>query len=88
MLAEHLAFLAQASLPAARALQSDFLAAIRSLGTMPERFPFLNAHHIPAWKYRKMTVKNRYLILFQIREDVVYVDFIIDGRQDYHWLVK
>lgn len=88
MLAEHLAFLAQVSLPSARGLQSDFLAAIRSLATMPERFPVLYAHHIPRGKYHKMTVEKRYLVLFQIREDVVYVDFIIDGRQDYQWLIK
>ena len=29
-----------------------------------------------------------YLILYQIQEDVVYVDYILDYRKDYQWLDK
>jgi len=35
-----------------------------------------------------MVVDNRYLILYQIKDLAVYVDYIIDGRQDYSWLVR
>lgn len=62
--------------------------AIRSLSTMPERFSFLNAEFIPLNKYHKMFVEKWYLILYQIKDQKVYVDYIIDCRQDYGWLVR
>jgi hypothetical protein len=32
-------------------------------------------------------VQQRYLILYQIHEDKVFVDLVIDGREDYQWLL-
>jgi hypothetical protein len=60
--------------------------AIRSLAIMPERFPFLTAEFIPLNKYHKMFVKKYYLVLYQIKDQTVYVDYIADCRQDYGWL--
>lgn len=31
--------------------------------------------------------EKRYLLIFQIREDIVYVDYVVDCRQDYAWLL-
>ena len=61
--------------------------AIRSLSIMPERFPFLTAEFIPLNKYHKMFVEKYYLILYQIKDQTVFVDYIVDCRQDYGWLV-
>jgi plasmid stabilization system protein ParE len=88
MLAEHVAFLAQKSPAAARKTKNGLIAVIRSLSVMPERFPFLSAEFIPPNKYRKMFVEKRYLILYQIKDWTVYVDYILDCRQDYSWLGK
>lgn len=88
MLADHVAFLAQKSPAAAREAKNRLLEAIRSLSQMPERFPFFNAEFIPANKYHKMFVEKRYLILYQIKDQIVYVDFIVDCRQDYGWLIR
>lgn len=49
---------------------------------------FFNEEYIPPNKYRKMFIKKWYLILYQIQEDVVYVDYILDYRKDYQWLDK
>jgi len=35
-----------------------------------------------------MFVEKWYLILYQIKEQTVYVDYIVDCRQNYSWLVK
>jgi plasmid stabilization system protein ParE len=88
MLVSHVRFLAQKSPTAARRTKNELMDAINSLSTMPERFPFLNAEFIPLNKYHKMFVKDWYLILFQIRDQTVYADYIVDCRQDYGWLIK
>lgn len=88
MLGAHIHFLANVSPSAAREAKTGILKAIRSLAVMPERFAFINAEHIPPNKYHKMTVESRYLILYQIRDRTVYVDFIADCRQDYGWLIS
>ncbi len=88
MLASHVRFLAQKSPTAARRAKNDLMDAIFSLNQMPERYPFLDAEFIPLNKYHKMFVEKRYLILYQIKDQIVYVDYIVDCRQDYGWLVR
>ncbi|QGG48028.1 type II toxin-antitoxin system RelE/ParE family toxin [Heliorestis convoluta] len=88
MLAGHIRFLALKSPDAAHKVKNDLINAIRSLHIMPERFPFLEAEFIPPNKYHKMFVEKWYLILYQIKDQKVYVDYIIDCRQDYGWLVR
>ena len=87
MLVGHVRFLAQKSPAAARKAKNDLMNAIRSLSIMPERFPFLTAEFIPPNKYHKMFVEKWYLILYQIKDQTVYVDYIVDCRQDYEWLL-
>ena len=67
---------------------NELMDAISSLSTMPEHFPFMNAEFIPLNKYHKMFVEKRYLILYQIKDRKVYVDYIVDCRQDYGWLIR
>jgi plasmid stabilization system protein ParE len=88
MLVGYVRFLAQKSPAAARRAKGNLLNAIRSLSIMPERFPFLAAEFIPPNKYHKMFVEKWYLILYQIRDQTVCVDYIVDCRQDYEWLVR
>lgn len=88
MLAGHVRFFAQKSPTAARRTKNELMDAIRSLSTMPQRFPFLDAEFIPLNKYHKMFVEKWYLILYQIKDQTVYVDYIVDCRQDYGWLVR
>ena len=88
MLAGHVRFLAQKSPSAARKTKNELMDAIRSLSAMPERVPFLNTEFIPLNKYHKLFVAKQYLILYQIKDLTVYVDYIVDCRQDYGWLVQ
>ena len=88
LLGAHVLFLAQKSPSAACRTKNELMDAIRSLSTMPEHYPFLNAEFIPLNKYHKMFVEKWYLILYQIKDQTVYVDYIVDCRQDYGWLVR
>lgn len=55
---------------------------------MPQRFPFLNAEFIPPNKYHRMFVEKYYLVLYQIKDQTVYAEYIADCRQDYGWLLR
>jgi plasmid stabilization system protein ParE len=88
LLVNHIRFRAQKSPFATRELKNKLMDSIRFLHQMPERFPFLEAEFIPPNKYHKMFVEKWYLILYQIKDQTVYVDYIVDCRQDYGWLVR
>ena len=88
MLGMHIRFLAQVNKPAAKKLKERLVTEIRSLQEMPERYPFFNEAFIPANKYLKLYIENWYLVLYQIKDETVYVDWIVDCRQDYQWLIK
>ena len=87
MLSEHMRFIAEKNEDAARRLTGEIIKAITSLDHMPQRYPFFNEPYIPQNKYRKMFVTGHYLVLYQIREDVVLVDWVMDCRQDFQHLM-
>ena len=55
---------------------------------MPQRFPFLEDPFFPQDVYHKLFVKNWYLILYRIAGHTVLVEYILDCRKDYTWLIK
>lgn len=85
-LASHIAFIANVSKPAAKRTKTDIINALRSLEKMPQRYPFLNQELLTKNKYHKMFVEGRYIVLYQIKDSEVFVDNILDCRQDYEWL--
>ena len=88
MLGMHIRFLAQVNKTAANKLKNHLIDEIRALQEMPQRYPFFNENYIPANKYHKLYVENWFLVLYQIKDDTVYVDWIVDCRQDYQWLLR
>lgn len=87
MLINHVRFLAQVSETAAQNLRNQIIKEIQALQHMPETYPRFRCEGIPANKYRKKLVEKRYLLIYQIKEDTVYVDYVLDCRQDYQWLL-
>ena len=81
-------FIALNSIQAARLLKKDLVAEISSLKLLPERTPFLEGEFIPFNKYHKLVVRRNYLVIYQIKDDTVWVDYVIDCRQDYQWLIR
>ena len=88
MLGTHIRFMAQVNKDAAKTKKQELMEAMRSLGRMPQRFPFFEEAYMPTNKYHKMFVAKWYLVLYQIKDDTVYVDYILDCRKDYSWLIR
>ena len=84
---EHARFLANVSTGAANQLIDDFLICVDSLKQMPERCPWLVYDTIPFQKYRKIILGTHHMVLFQIRDKVVYITTVLNCRQDYSWLL-
>lgn len=87
MLVFHARFLANVSEKATQKLIEDFTASVKSLETIPDRNPWLSDSALPINKYRKLLFCKRYLLIYQIKNDRVYVDYIVDCRQEYGWLL-
>ena len=49
-------------------------------------YNYLNDAILPLNKYHKKIISKRYLIIYQIKNNIVYVDYIVDCRTDYKWL--
>lgn len=88
MLGTHIRFMSQVNKDAAVVKKKELVTAIRSLECMPQRFPFFEEEYIPPNKYHKMFVEKWHLVLYQIQDDTVYVDYILDCRKDYSWLIR
>ena len=88
MMKEHVSFLAQVNVEAALALTEVFREALLSLKDFPQRCPFLSSEYLPKNKYRKLIVQRRYIFFYQIVEQTVFVDYLVDCRQDYEWLLR
>lgn len=86
-LASHISFIANVNKNAAHETKKRLIDAFRSLEDFPERYPFFNEELIPKNKYHKMFVKNFYLVLYQVKDSTVYIDYVVDCRQDYSWLL-
>ena len=88
MLGTHIRFMAQVNKDAVKTKKQELMKAMRSLERMPQRFPFFEEAYIPTNKYHKMFVEKWYLVLYQIKDHAVYVDYILDCRKDYSWLIR
>ncbi len=87
MLIEHVRFMAEVSQQAAEKLRAEIIEASESLQSLPERNSWLSDPLLSANKYRKMIIDKRYLLIYKVRKDAVYIDYILDCRQDYQWLL-
>ena len=88
MLGTHIRFMAQVNKDAVKTKKQELMEAMRSLERMPQRFPFFEEAYMPTNKYHKMFVAKWYLVLYQIQDDTVYVDYILDCHKDYSWLIR
>lgn len=87
MLLKHIAFIARVSKTAAKKQKDEIIKAIKKLKIDAHIYPFFENEFIPRNKYHKYVVSKRYVVLYQIKDKTVYVDYIIDTRQDYTWLL-
>ena len=87
MLIEHVRFLARTSLRAAEELRKGITASATSLKSFPERNPRLSDPALPSDKYYKMITNKRYLLIYQIKNETIFIEYIVDCRCNYTWLL-
>lgn len=87
MLINHVRFIAQISIQAADKLRVEINHAVKSLEYFPDRNSWLLDPVLPVSKYRKMIIRKQYLLIYQVKADAVYIEYILDCRQDYQWLL-
>lgn len=87
MLITHTRFIANVSEKAAMQFVEEFNNKTKSLEKFPERNPLVIDSMIPVGKYRKLVIMKRYLLIYQIKDENVYVDALLDCRQDFNWLL-
>lgn len=72
----------------ARKVKAELTASIKSLSEFPERFPFLEGEFIPYNKYHKFVVNGSFIILYIVQDETVRVEYVVDCKQDYQWLIR
>ena len=87
-LVEQAAFVARIEERLAHQLVADFRKAAASLQSFPYRNPIQRTDFFVTEKYRKMLFGKCYLLIYQIKGERVFVEYVIDGRQDYQWLLR
>jgi plasmid stabilization system protein ParE len=83
MLIQHARFLAQVGEAAEERLTEEFFEKAKTLEKMPERCLWLFDPHISENKYRKLVFAKCYILVFQVIGTDVFVDAMVDCRQDY-----
>ena len=82
MLIRHARFLAKASKPAALRLADEFEAVLRELEENPYQFPMETDGNLPKGLYRKALFCKWYKAVFVVESQNVYLDAVLDCRQD------
>ena len=82
MLIQHTRFLAQVSVPAAERMVSEFELVLDSLEKNPSQYPVDEDYNLPRGMYRKALFCKWYKVLFSVSGTKVFLDAVIDCRQD------
>lgn len=82
MLIQHAKFLARVSVPAAEKMVLEFELILDSLEENPYQCPVDNDCNLPKGMYRKALFCKWYKVLFIINGTNVFLDAVVDCRQD------
>ena len=83
MLLRHVSFLARVSVPAAKKFRAEFAHLLERLEQNPMQFPVEEDLNLPSGQYRSALFAKRYKAVFTQRSTVVYLDAVLDCRQDH-----
>ena len=81
-LLKYVEFWARVSIPAAKAFRTEFAEILAQLEDNPFLFPPETDPNLPAGLYRKALFAKRYKVLFSVDDATVYLDAVIECRQD------
>jgi len=78
----HVAFLANVSVEASKNLVHAFWETAKDLSTFPERNICLRFAIKPGAVFRRANLGNYHAVLYEIEDDVVYIEAVLDLRQN------
>ncbi len=82
-ISEHVLFVRNVSLEAAKELYEETMTSLRSLSSFPERHPEIQDLRIAGARIRKMAIHDgRYVVLYKVDGDTVVIYDVIDTRKD------
>ena len=81
-------FLSRVSPQAAGDLYEAIMASLRSLETMPERYPAIHDLFISGKEVRRAVIQQTYAALYIVKGSAVYVDYFLDNREDNRWIFE
>ena len=82
-ISEHMFFVRNGSLEAAKELYEETMTSLRSLSSFPERHPEILDLRIAGARIRKMAIHDgRYVALYKVDGDTVVIYDVIDTRKD------
>ena len=82
MLLEHMRFLSNVSVPAARRFLASFKEAKRQISSFPLSGAYEEEPPLPAERYRKCLFYGRSKFVYEVGTNEAYIDAILDCRQD------
>ena len=88
MLKLHINYLKLSSFINANHFREIILQSAKELEYFPKRYPLFLVPEISNKKYRKMVVDKRYLLLYEVIGESVWINLILDCRQNYKWFLK
>ena len=82
-ISEHVFYVRNVSLEAAKELYEETMASLRSLSSFPERYPEIQDLRIAGARIRNMAIHDgRYVALYKVDGDTVAIYDVIDTRKD------
>ncbi len=81
-LLQHTEFLARVSLTAVKRFRNDFEKVLERLEDNPYQFPLETDLGLPEGLYHKALFSKRYKVLFSVEDNTVYLDAVVDCRQN------
>jgi len=82
LLEKHLKFLANVSVNASRKINRDIFAKIDTLEDNPFQYPVWQTDFELLREYRRIVVNKRFLIVYFVDGNQVFVDYIFDASMD------
>lgn len=80
---EHMLFVRNVSLEAAKELYEEIMTLLHSLSSLPERYPEIQDLRIAGSRVRKMSINDgRYVALYKVDGDAVIIYDVINTRKD------
>lgn len=80
MLNSHIEFLARVSIKASTKLLQEYFIGIENIKRNPYGYPYLGERK---QRYHKYLFCKRYLIIYLVEKETIYIDYIVDVRQNY-----